>query len=242
MRQSGRDPAPTPPRTQTWGVRATAPGRPTPAPLLLANAWGVHATNRPRPPPRHPLARKRGVCVQQRPAAPPRRPSRSQTRGECMRQTGRDPRPDTPLHSNAGCACNSARPRPPTSPRTQTWGACNSAQPRPPTPDAPSHANAGGACKQRLPATPPRHPLARKRVGGVCDILCTIFLLDSYLVSVVSNVSGHLNHLIVIIVILFFSTYTSMSDGFGPACHLRKPKSGQNQSRGRVGPLTALTK
>jgi hypothetical protein len=56
--------AATPPRTQTWGVRATVRGHPSPTPLLLANAWGVHATNRPQPPPRHPLARKRGVCVQ----------------------------------------------------------------------------------------------------------------------------------------------------------------------------------
>jgi len=31
-----------------------------------------------------------------------------------------------------------------------------------------------------------------------------------------------------------------MSDGFGPACHLRTPQA--NQSQGQVGPLTALTK
>jgi hypothetical protein len=198
MRQSGRDPAPTPPRTQTRGVRATGPGRPTPTPLSLANAWGVHATNRPRPLHRHPLALKRGVCVQQRPAAITHVPS----------------------HANVGCV----QQRPAAAPHRH--------HPRRPLARKP-----GECVQQRLPATPPRHPLACKRVGGVCDILCIIFLLDSYLVSVVYNVSGHLNHLIVID---FFSTYTSMSDGFGPACHLRTPQA--NQSRGRVGPLTALTK
>jgi hypothetical protein len=143
MRQSGRDPAATPPRTQTWGVRATGPGRPTPAPLLLANAWGVHATNRPRPPPRvdkDQLTRGVRATAPSRPTPTPL--SFANAWGACDKPAVT--RPDTPSHSNAGCARNSARPRSPTSPRTQTWGACNSAQPRP----------------------PPRRPLALKR--GVC--------------------------------------------------------------------------